>query len=321
MTARRDRPAGRPQAGRALARAPGAVHSNVRLAAPQVFIERARGAWLWDVDGRDYVDYLLGQGPNFLGHAPPAVLTAVEAACRDGLIYGGQHAREVDAAEAVCAALGWADMVRFGVSGTESVHAALRLARAATGRDKVIRFEGHYHGWLDSVLMAERDGAWGPASAGQRPAHLAGSIVLPWNDPAAVAAALARDGDRVAAVIMEPVMINAGVIEPRAGYLQQVRELCTRHGVVLIFDEVISGFRLALGGAGTGCRCTSRDCRWPSTCRSGTRTRPTTGRWRAWTASGTPGWPPSWSSTGSGSPAGASGRCRPATVTRSWTPR
>jgi glutamate-1-semialdehyde 2,1-aminomutase len=234
---------------RALARAPGAVHSNVRLAAPRVFIARARGAWLWDVDGRDYVDYLLGQGPNFLGHAPPAVLAAVEAACRDGLIYGGQHPLEVDAAEAVCAALGWADMVRFGVSGTESVHAALRLARAATGRDKVIRFEGHYHGWLDGVLMAEHDGAWGPASAGQRPAHLADSIVLPWNDSDALAAALARDGSSVAAVIMEPVMINAGVIEPRPGYLQQVRDLCTRHGVVLIFDEVISGFRLSLGGA------------------------------------------------------------------------
>lgn len=151
---------------RAVARTPGGVHSNVRLASPGVFIERARGAWLWDVDGKDYVDYLLGQGPNFLGHAPPAVLAAVETACRNGLIYGGQHPLEVAAAEAFCDAVGWAEMVRFGVSGTESVHAALRLARAATGRDKVVRFQGHYHGWLDDVLIAERSGAWGPASAG-----------------------------------------------------------------------------------------------------------------------------------------------------------
>ncbi|HEX7163133.1 MAG TPA: aspartate aminotransferase family protein [Trebonia sp.] len=232
-----------------MARTPGGVHSNVRLASPRVFIERARGAWLWDVDGKDYVDYLLGQGPNFLGHAPPAVLTAVETACRNGLIYGGQHPLEVAAAEAFCDAVGWAEMVRFGVSGTESVHAALRLARAATGRDKVVRFQGHYHGWLDDVLIAERNGVWGPASAGQPVSRLADLIVLPWNDHDAVTDVLAHDDSGIAAVIMEPVMINSGVIEPRPGYLEHVRELCTKHGVVLIFDEVISGFRLALGGA------------------------------------------------------------------------
>jgi glutamate-1-semialdehyde 2,1-aminomutase len=232
-----------------MARTPGGVHSNVRLASPRVFIERARGAWLWDVDGKDYVDYLLGQGPNFLGHAPPVVLAAVETACRNGLIYGGQHPLEVAAAEAFCDAVGWAEMVRFGVSGTESVHAALRLARAATGRDKVVRFQGHYHGWLDDVLIAERNGVWGPASAGQPVSHLADLIVLPWNDHDAVTDVLANHGSGIAAVIMEPVMINSGVIEPRPGYLKHVRELCTEHGVVLIFDEVISGFRLALGGA------------------------------------------------------------------------
>lgn len=232
-----------------MARTPGGVHSNVRLASPRVFIERARGAWLWDVDGQDYVDYLLGQGPNFLGHAPPVVLAAVETACRSGLIYGGQHPLEVAAAEAFCDAVGWAEMVRFGVSGTESVHAALRLARAATGRDKVVRFQGHYHGWLDDVLIAERNGVWGPASAGQPASHLADLIVLPWNDHDAVTDVLANHGSGIAAVIMEPVMINSGVIEPRPGYLEHVRELCTKHGVLLIFDEVISGFRLALGGA------------------------------------------------------------------------
>ena len=119
--------------GRALEVTPGGVHSNVRLSGPKVFIERAKGAWLRSVDGVDYVDYLLGQGPNFLGHAPDCVLDAVDTACRRGLIYGGQHALEVQASEAVCAALEWPEMIRFGVSGTESVQGALRLARAVTG--------------------------------------------------------------------------------------------------------------------------------------------------------------------------------------------
>lgn len=234
---------------RALAHAPGGVQSNVRLGGAKPFIERAKGARMWDVDGRDYVDYLLGQGPNFLGHAPERVLSAVEDACRRGVIFGGQHELEIQAAEAVCAALGWAEMVRFGVSGTESVQAALRLARAATGRRRVVRFEGHYHGWLDNVLMAPKDGTWGASSLGQLASHLDDFTVLPWNDADAVADALGREGDRIAAVIMEPLMINTGVIEPRPGYLQRVRELCDAYGVVLIFDEVISGFRLALGGA------------------------------------------------------------------------
>jgi glutamate-1-semialdehyde 2,1-aminomutase len=236
-------------ARRALVRTPGGVHSNVRLAGPRIFIERAEGAWLWSVDGNRYVDYLLGQGPNFLGHAPAGVRAAVDAACRKGMVYGGQHALEVEAAEALCGALGWPDMVRFGVSGTESVQAALRLARAVTGRRKVVRFEGHYHGWLDNVLMADNGGGWGPASAGQPPGQLADYVVLPWNDADQVEDVLARHADDVAAVIMEPIMINAGVIPPRPGYLERVRAACTAHGVVLIFDEVISGFRLALGGA------------------------------------------------------------------------
>lgn len=234
---------------RALARTPGGVHSNVRLDGPGVYLKRAKGAWLYDVDGQDYVDYLLGQGPNFLGHAPETVLGAVHAASRDGLIFGGQHELEVRAAEAVCEALGWADMVRFGVTGTEAVQAALRLARAVTGRTKVVRFEGHYHGWLDNVLVAQRQGAWGTASAGQLHSHLGDFIMLPWNDADRVADVLDRHGEQVAAVIMEPIMINAGVIEPLPGYLERVRRLCSRYGIVLIFDEVISGFRLGLGGA------------------------------------------------------------------------
>lgn len=230
-------------------RTPGGVHSNVRLSGPTEFIERANGAWLFGVDGTDYLDYLLGQGPNFLGHAPAPVVEAVESACRLGMTYGGQHPLEVEAAELVCDTLGWPDMVRFGVSGTESVQAALRLARAATGRRKIIRFEGHYHGWLDNVLMAKRDGRWGVASEGQLTSHLDDFILLPWNDVDALAAALDTHGSEVAAIIMEPMMINAGAIEPQPGYLEAGRQLSNRHGVVLIFDEVIAGFRLAPGGA------------------------------------------------------------------------
>lgn len=235
---------------RALARTPGGVHSNVRLHGPKAVIHSAKGAWLYSVDGDDYVDYLLGQGPNFLGHAPDSVVEAVAKACRDGLIYGSQHELEIQAAEAVCEALGWADMVRFGVTGTEAVQAALRLARAATGRTKVIRFEGHYYGWLDNVLLANNgDGRWGTASAGQVRHHLDDFIVLPWNDADCVADALERHGNHVAAVIMEPIVINAGVIEPLPDYLERIRQLCSAHGVILIFDEVISGFRLGLSGA------------------------------------------------------------------------
>jgi glutamate-1-semialdehyde 2,1-aminomutase len=226
---------------------PGGVNSNVRLSAPPVFFSRAKGAWMWDVDGNDYVDYLLGQGPNFLGHGNATVNQAVHDACAGGMLYGNSHLLEIEAAERICAALGWAEMVRLGLTGTESVQVALRLARAVTGRHRFIRFEGHYHGWLDNVLV-DADGT-GPASAGQVASQLADSVVLPWNNAEALAVALAEHHGQIAAVIMEPIMVNAGTIEPRPGYLQRVRELCTEHGVVLIFDEVISGFRVALGGA------------------------------------------------------------------------
>lgn len=235
---------------RALARIPGGVNSNVRLNGPcDIYLQRGAGAWLYDVDGKDYVDYLLGQGPNILGHAPAQVNKAVAEACRDGLIFGGQHPLEVRAAETLCQVLQWPDMVRLSVTGTEAVQAALRLARAATGRRKVIRFEGHYHGWLDNVLVSEIDGEWGPASAGQVADYLDDDLILPWNDAAVLAEALEREEGQIAAVIMEPVMLNAGAIEPKPEYLPMVRRLCSRHGVVLIFDEVISGFRMCLGGA------------------------------------------------------------------------
>lgn len=228
---------------------PGGVNSNVRLLAPHVFFDHGRGSRLVDVDGNEYIDYLLGQGPNFLGHAPADVLAAVNVACRRGMVFGAEHPLEVDAAEAILAALGWADQVRLGVSGTECVQAALRMARAVTGRRRFVRFEGHYHGWLDNVLVRVEDGRAFPASAGQMPGYLDDSVMLPWNDLTALEDMLAASADEIAAVIMEPVMLNAGAIEPLDGYLQGVRQACDAHGVVLIFDEVITGFRVALGGA------------------------------------------------------------------------
>jgi glutamate-1-semialdehyde 2,1-aminomutase len=234
---------------RAARRLPGGVNSNVRLDVPPVFFERARGAWLFDVDGKDYVDYLLGQGPAFLGHAPEPVLRAVEEACRRGMVYGAQHELEVEAAELLCGLTQWPEMVRFGMTGTEMVQAAVRLARAATGRRRVVRFEAHYHGWLDNVLIAPEPGPGVPGSAGQLPEALAPFIVLPWNDVRAVADAFEREGDDIAAVLMEPMMLNAGAILPRPGYLENVAKLCRERGALLIFDEVITGFRLAPAGA------------------------------------------------------------------------
>lgn len=229
---------------------PGGVHSNVRLPWAEKFFDRAKGAWLWDVDGNDYVDYLLGQGPNFLGHAPDPVTTAVADAAAQGMVFGAQHPLEVEAAERFLEAVQWADRVRFGLSGTEMVQAALRLARAVTDRRKFIRFEGHYHGWLDNVLIAtDAAGRTGPASAGQLASHLDDVIVLPWNDTDAVATALEAHDDEVAAILTEPYMCNSGAVAPRPGYLQDLRDLCDRTGAVLIFDEVITGFRLAYGGA------------------------------------------------------------------------
>jgi glutamate-1-semialdehyde 2,1-aminomutase len=229
---------------------PGGVHSNVRLAGPRRFFARGEGAWLWDVDGNDYVDHLLGQGPNFLGHAPRRVNEAVAQAVAKGSVFGAQHELEIAAGERFLTTVGWAERVRFGLSGTEMVQAALRLARAVTGRERFVRFEGHYHGWLDNVLLAmDEHHRPVPASEGQLAHHLDDAITLPWNDLDALTVALDEHGPTVAAVIMEPFMCNSGAIAPQAGYLATVRDACDRHGILLVFDEVITGFRLAPGGA------------------------------------------------------------------------
>jgi glutamate-1-semialdehyde 2,1-aminomutase len=234
---------------RALACMPGGVNSNVRLQSAGWFFERGSGAWLWDTDGHDYVDYALGMGAMFLGHAHPTVGKAVQDATGRGMVYGAQHPLEVEAAEAVLNAIGWADRVRLGLTGSEAVHAALRLARAATNRNKIVRFAGHYHGWLDNILIPLDAATPRPASDGQPASCLQDLFVIPWNEPEQLELLLADHGEEIAAVIMEPIMLNTGASEPLAGFLQLARQLCTRHGIVLVFDEVITGFRVAQGGA------------------------------------------------------------------------
>lgn len=234
---------------RAEAVLPGGVSSNVRLTAPRTCFARGSGARLWDVDGHEYVDYLLGQGPAFLGHGHPAVTKAVADAANNGMVFGAQHTLEIEAAEALIEAVGWAEQVRFGVSGTESDQGVLRLARAITGRRSIIRFTGSYHGWLDNVLIDYQSGPKAPASAGQSEQGLSEWIMLPFNDEAAITEAFESHRADIAAVIVEPVMCNNGVIPAAPGFLDLLRSLCTQNDSLLIFDEVITGFRLARGGA------------------------------------------------------------------------
>ena len=240
---------------------PGGVNSNVRMGEQPhpIFFESAEGPYLFDADGNRLIDYVMGQGPMLLGHRPDFVLEAVEHQLSRGILYGGQHELEVEVARLVTRMVPSAEMVRFNMTGTEAVQAALRIARAATRRHIVVKFEGHYHGWADSVLfnvgsgsqpIAEGPGlATMPESAGMAPEAGSALIVAPWNDAGALDEVLASVGDSVAAVIMEPVMANSGVVEPAPGYLEAVRDLCDTHGIVLIFDEVITGFRAGLGGA------------------------------------------------------------------------
>lgn len=238
---------------------PGGVNSNFRLGmvpTPLIF-ERGEGPYLYDVDGNRLVDYYLGMGPMILGHNPEPVLSAVRKQLEFGILFAGQTAIEQEAARMVCDMVPCAERVRFNCTGSEVVQAALRLARAATGRSVVIKFEGHYHGWFDSVLwsVAPSPDQYGridapipiPASAGQDLEAGRHTEVLPWNNLELLSARLKR-GD-VAAVIMEPAMCNTSTIFPVEGYLEGVREVCTDTGTVLIFDEVITGFRVAPGGA------------------------------------------------------------------------
>ncbi len=237
----------------------GGASSNFRLGispTPLVF-ERGEGACLYDVDGNRLIDYYLGMGPMILGHSPAGVIAAAQAQMQRGILYAGQTDVEAEVARRVCAMVPCAERVRFAGSGSEVVQAAFRLARAATGRTAMVKFEGHYHGWLDNVLWsnAPAPDASGPEDA---PAKIPGSKgqdldagrhieVLSWNRLDLLEQRLAR-GD-VAGVIMEAAMCNSGAIQAAPGYLEGVRDACTKHGTILIFDEVITGFRLAPGGA------------------------------------------------------------------------
>jgi glutamate-1-semialdehyde 2,1-aminomutase len=238
----------------------GGVSSDARrLPNGSLFVDRASGAYLWDVDGNRYVDYVLGQGPAILGHSASVVADAVAAQVRRGVSYSAQHLAEVELAETLCRLIPCAERVRFNSVGSEAVHAALRLARGHTGRSKILKFEGHYHGWFDPVLysvhppLAQAGPAQAPAvvggTAGQQASAAGDLLVAPWNDVPALTALLAEYGADVAAVVMEPILCNTGVIMPDDGYLAAVADLCRWHGALLVFDEIITGFRVAPGGA------------------------------------------------------------------------
>jgi glutamate-1-semialdehyde 2,1-aminomutase len=235
---------------------PGGVDSPVRafraVGGEPPFIEHAEGAYLWDADGNRYIDYFGSWGPMILGHAFPDAVEAVQRAAARSASFGASTAAEGDLAELVVKAFPSIDRLRFVNSGTEATMSAIRVARAFTGRKYVIKFEGCYHGHSDGLLVKAGSGVatFGiPGSAGvpEEIAHL--TLALPFNDAAAVEAAFAAHKDEIACVIVEPVVGNAGCIPPAAGYLQALREITTREGAVLIFDEVMTGFRLALGGA------------------------------------------------------------------------
>jgi glutamate-1-semialdehyde 2,1-aminomutase len=207
----------------------------------------AEGAYLTDVDGNRYVDLALAYGPMLLGHSPQPVVEAVHRQLGELIGHGGTSHLEAELAEAVCRTVPSGELVVFSSTGSEAAAAAVRIARAATGRLRVIKFLGHYHGWLDGLHVGTPGHPdAGPGTAGQDPAASAAVTVCRWNDIAALGACLSDD---VAAVIMEPVHVNAGCLVPEPGYLEAVRELTAERGIVLIFDEVITGFRLALGGA------------------------------------------------------------------------
>lgn len=235
---------------------PGGVNSPVRafraVGGAPPFVERAEGAWLVDADGNRYIDYFGSWGPMILGHAFPPVVEAIERAVRNSASFGASTAAEADLAERVVACYPAIEKLRFVSSGTEATMSAIRVARAATGRNIVIKFEGCYHGHSDGLLVNAGSGVatFGiPGSAGVPEEVAALTHALPYNDLAAVEAALDAHPDKIAAVILEPVVGNAGCIPPAPGYLKGLRELTERDGVLLIVDEVMTGFRVALGGA------------------------------------------------------------------------
>ncbi|HEY7924190.1 MAG TPA: glutamate-1-semialdehyde 2,1-aminomutase, partial [Vicinamibacteria bacterium] len=241
---------------RAKAVIPGGVSSPARafkaVGGSPLFVARAEGARFWDEDGRAFIDYVGSWGPMILGHAQPAVVEAVRAAAGRGTSYGAPCAAEVELAERIVKLMPAVEKVRFVSSGTEATMSALRVARGFTGRRKILKFDGCYHGHADSLLVAAGSGVATlgiPGSPGVPEGTVADTLVAPFNDVPALEAAFREHGRDLAAVIVEPVCGNMGTVAPAVGYLETLREITSRGGSVLIFDEVMTGFRLALGGA------------------------------------------------------------------------
>src|SRR5215471_14676820 len=235
---------------------PGGVNSPVRafraVGGVPPFIERGEGSRIWDAEGREYIDYVGSWGPLVLGHADPDVVAAVRSAAGRGLSFGAPTEAEADLAELLVGLVPGLELVRLVSSGTEATMSALRLARGATGRSRIVKFEGCYHGHADSLLVKAGSGALtfgNPSSAGVPPQTAAQTLVLDYNDSRGLESAFAEHGPSVACVIVEPVAGNMNLIAPRPGFLQRVRELCSQHGCLLIFDEVMTGFRVGLHGA------------------------------------------------------------------------
>ncbi len=245
-----------PWFARALARIPGGVNSPVRafgaVGGEPFFVARAHGAYLVDTDGREYVDYVQSWGASILGHAHPVLVEAVQRAAADGTSYGAPTIREVELAEAICERVPSVEKVRLVSSGTEAAMTAVRLARGATGRSKIVKFAGCYHGHSDALLAQAGSGVATlglPGSAGVTAGTVADTIVVPYNDLDALDRALAEHGGDLAAMLVEPIAANMGLVPPDPGFLAGLRERCTRLGAVLVLDEVITGFRVAAGGA------------------------------------------------------------------------
>lgn len=237
-------------------RIPGGVNSPVRafgaVGRHPFFVERAEGPWLFDADGNRFLDYVCSWGPGILGHAHPKVVEAVRRACEGGLTFGAPTAREVELAELINVCVPDVEMVRLVSSGTEAVMSAVRVARGFTGREKIIKFAGNYHGHADGLLVKAGSGLMTqsvPDSAGVPAGYAGSTLTAVYNDEESVRTLMEENHGQVAAVLVEPVAANMGVVPPVAGFLEFLRRITKEHGALLIFDEVITGFRLTLGGA------------------------------------------------------------------------